>query len=228
MKKNIGSVILDSTKISSDNKFSFSGKKVEQGLLFIELQAHKGRYAAIFMGADDVSVVIPIDSIERANVKGSATDELFKKLVEKVESIELSSSKELQDKYMEAVNQNDTLLAMEVEKKMMEKYKEMESQISEISVSFIKENPDSPVSAFILKTLRGISNSELKEYYGILSDDVKKTSFAQEVRDRIEESESQEDEKNADNKDEDHTKNSDSKEDNHENHEDHDGHNHDK
>src|SRR2546421_1802312 len=152
------------TALVKKGEFSFKGRLPETTRANLRLlidsaeAAAKGINRLPFMERDVLTifpekgkmVITTIDSFSNSKVTGSATQEEYAKLKEKLKSLD-ESYKQLSKEYAALYRAKDE----EGMKRIVPKFDEIEKQMQQINGEFVKSNPQSPYALFALNEFAG-------------------------------------------------------------------------
>ncbi len=200
---NNGARLVDSARIQN-NKFTLKGKIAEPVMASIYLDPNIRNFEdpnllSFYLEPKNISIQLEGDRFKNAIVKGSKTQDEWSALDKSKQTIQQEMEGVLQEydkrnkAYMEA---DKELKALEIKVKQMKEdtyayrdnFEPFHARRKALDLAFIKANPDSYVSAYLLRFMvAGSKLQELETLYGGLSDQVKKSSYGQEIYKEIEE-----------------------------------------
>lgn len=198
-----GARVLDSARIQS-NAFTFKGQVSEPTLATIFLNRNSRssddpNSKNFYLEPKKMTIQLEQAQFESAVIKGSKTQEEWSQLDREKKSIrqEMGDVLKEYDKrnkiYSEAEKE---LKALEVKVKQLKEdtyayrdnFEPFNKRQKALDLEFIKSNPDSYVSAYLLRFMvSGSKLPDLEALYGGLSDRVKKSSYGREINKEIEE-----------------------------------------
>ncbi len=165
----------DSAKIVNGS-FEFKGNAAhpEFALLGYDQNGQKKFPLGFFLEGGKITITGSLDSLQKADIRGSGAQEEFKKFNEQRKPIE-EKQKQLYDQYQMAAMQGDPQKAGEIQKQ----YESLEGENKALVAKFVKENPASYVSAFQLAQTFGydIVPADVEPLYNGLDENVKNSYF---------------------------------------------------
>ena len=172
--------IPDSAKIVNGS-FTFKGNAVrpEFVLLGYDQQGQKKFPLGFFLEGGEITVKGTVDSLYKADITGSSTQEDLKKFNELRKPIE-EKQKQLYEAYQVASMSGDGKKAGEIQ----QQYELLEAENKALVTKFVKENPASYVSAFQLAQTFAYDAvpSELEPLYNGLDEKIKASHFGLAVK----------------------------------------------
>lgn len=200
---NNGAHILDSARIQN-NKFILKGKVGEPVMANIYLDRSIRSFDDpnlfnFYLEPKNISIQLESGKFKEAVVKGSKTQDEWSSLDKSKQAIQKEMQVVLQeyDKRNKAYSEAEKeLKALELKVKKMKEdtyayrdnFEPFNARKKALDLAFIKANPDSYVSAYLLRFMvSGSKLPELEALYGGLSDKVKKSSYGLEISKEIEE-----------------------------------------
>ncbi len=175
-------VTVDSTEVKG-NKFEFTGKVDVPDLYFIRVGQNQP--IQLFLENADISVKVNLDSVEKAEIKGSATHDLFVKLNDDM----LPFRTQMDNLYKKADSlKSANAITPEVEKELDAEYDSIQKGQQEFLTKFVTENKSSVISAFI--TYRFLSHSlefsKLEELTASLDSSLAKSPYVIKLKEKVE------------------------------------------
>jgi peroxiredoxin len=171
---------IDSVAISNES-FSLKLKDVDQpALSFLTFQGLNGN--VLFIAENEpIEFDIKKDDLRDSEIKGGRENEAFLQYLEHLKGLNenvLEIRKEMQDRM---VSGNSSPEEMENFRKREEALAEEDREVKK---RIIRENPDAFVSVLVLTDMQstGASSAEVKEYYDMLSENVKRTPMAATIK----------------------------------------------
>ncbi|HRP56797.1 TlpA disulfide reductase family protein [Agriterribacter sp.] len=172
--------IPDSAKIVNAG-FEFKGNAAypEFVLLGYDQNGQKKFPLGFFLENGKITINGSVDSLYKADINGSDSQEELKKFNEQRKPIE-EKQKQLYDQYQMAAMQGDAQKAGEIQKQ----YEALEGESKTLVAKFVKENPASYVSAFQLAQTLGydIEPADIEPLYNGLDENVKASYFGKAVK----------------------------------------------
>ncbi len=198
-----GTRLTDSTRIEK-NKFTFNGTISEPTMA--NLYLYKGpmtsdnaNLTSIYLEPKNLTVKLEKDKFGDAIVKGSKTQNDWTKLhADKapIRSEMEAVSKEYSRLFEQYKAAEKELKALEEKVKTLkeesydyrENFTHFNNRMKQIDLDFIKKNPESFISPYLLRfMIAGSKLNELEELYGGLSDQVKNSGYGKEIAKEIKE-----------------------------------------
>ncbi len=144
----------DSTQIK-EGKFNFTGSVEMPEMNYLTIKERDG-YLPVFMENSEIKIKVYADSLEKSEITGSTTHDLYKSFLKKDEMFN-QKLEDLYTEYMKAKEANDSVKALSMEGGFDAIQKEQAAAMKE----FIKSNGKSVVSAYL--ALSNAYNFELAE-----------------------------------------------------------------
>ncbi|MCM4158800.1 redoxin domain-containing protein [Antarcticibacterium flavum] len=171
---------IDSVSIQNES-FSLDLEDVDQPALhFLSIEGLNGNVLYIAEN-EPIKFNIKKDDLRDSEIDGGRENEAFLSY--------LNHLKDLNSRVMELrTEMQQEMGAGNIGPEMMEEYRQREEKVKEedleIKKRMIEENPDAYVSALIVTDMRsiGASTAEVKQYFEMLSDNVKQTPMAQALK----------------------------------------------
>lgn len=172
--------IPDSARIVNGS-FEFKGNAAqpEFALLGYDQNGQKKFPLGFFLEGGKMTIKGSLDSLYKADINGSATQEDFKRFNELRKPIE-EKQKQLYDQYQMAAMSGDAQKAGEIQKQ----YEALEGENKGLVAKFVKENPASYVSAFQLAQTFGydVVPADVEPLYNGLDEKIKLSHFGKAVK----------------------------------------------
>lgn len=171
--------IIDSVEVK-DGKFSLDLPETENpGLSFLTINGYNGN--VMFISENEpIHFEIYKDSLPSSKVSGGRENKVFNEYLDHLRNLNQRVMQMRMDMRQQITSSRDTAA--------IEKFQQEEEALRSSDMAFkkkiIKENPEAFVSVLALTDMfgTGASTSELKEYYEMLSEDVKQSSLAQNLK----------------------------------------------
>lgn len=167
------------TAVLSNGGFEFKGSVEEPRFMFLSLgETVPNQPLGFFLEGGNIVVDANVDSLHKGSITGSTTQDEFKKYQNDFSGLN-DKQRALMEEYQEADMAGDMGKIMEVQIRAQE----LEKESKAIITNFIKNNPNSYVSAFLLAQnfVMDASEEELKPLYEGLNEKVKNSFFGKEV-----------------------------------------------
>ncbi|OOG18023.1 hypothetical protein BWD42_12075 [Sphingobacterium sp. CZ-UAM] len=196
-----GKSILDSAKIEN-NRFVFKGKIEEPVMAYLYLD-RKSRSVddpnslSLYLEPKNMSIRLEKDKFKDALIKGSKTQDEWAKLDVEKKNIRkemepvLEEYSRLNKGYMDA-DAELKLLEAKVKKLKEEAYDYRENftpfndRMSKLDVEFIKKNPDSYASSYLMQFMTtGGDLNQIEGLYNGLSERIKNSGYGREIAEKI-------------------------------------------
>ena len=175
-----GSSWFDSKWDTIENgKFYFDGtiRTPEQFILIYEKDGPKGTFEAFsfFLDpSDNVSIILFPDSITKSIIKGSKIADEFSQVEKSIETDYEANSSILIAEYQEATKSGNTTQQTKIKNKI----DSISQEITDYKLSYIKGNPDSHVSLYLLNSIYLKTDPEIvKQYFEILDSDLSNSKY---------------------------------------------------
>ena len=162
-----------------NGSFEFEGAAEEPRFVFLSLgETLRHQPLGFFLQNGNISINAHVDSLQSGTVTGSAAQDDFKKYQNQF-TILSDKQRALIEEYQEADMAGNMNKMMEIQMRFQELEKESKKQIAD----FVKENPASYVSPFLLAQNYAMDadEEELKPLYNALDEKVKGSFFGKEV-----------------------------------------------
>jgi peroxiredoxin len=168
--------IIDSVAINNES-FSLKLKDVDQpALSFLTIQDLNGNVLYIAEN-EPIDFDIKKDNLRDSEIYGGRENETFTQYLEHLKSLNEKVMELRKEMQQQMASGNSTPEAMV---NFREKEEAIKADDLEVKKRMVKENPDAYVSALIITDMQsvGATSAELREYYDMLADDVKRTPMA--------------------------------------------------
>lgn len=174
-------VTVDSAQVKND-KVEFKGKVELPDLYFIRIGQNQP--IQLFVENADINVKVNLDSVDKAEIKGSATHDLFVKLNKDM----LPFREQMQQLYKKADSlKSADAITPTVEKELDTEYDSIQNGQQKFLTNFVSENRSSVVSAFV--TYRILSHtlefSELEKVTASLDSTLAKSPYVILLKEKI-------------------------------------------
>ncbi|MCK5825280.1 MAG: AhpC/TSA family protein, partial [Ichthyobacteriaceae bacterium] len=175
-------VSIDTIEISN-GKFTYSEELEEPEFRLFMLEADQRKGVFLYLGDnEDISLKGSIDSLDKAEVTGSESYDLYHELIEKFKGVQSERQQIMQEAQM-ANMQKDSVKV----ESLKDSFQQNEEKAKQVVYDFAKENNDAPISAWALNTLVQDFNYDIIEpIYSDLSLDVKKGKQGVVLNERLE------------------------------------------
>lgn len=167
-----------------NGSFEFSGAIEEPRFVFLSMgDALPHQPLGFFLQEGKIVVSASIDSLHKGTVTGSATQDDFIKYQNQFSGL-ADKQRALIEEYQEADMAGDMGKMMEIQVR----FQQLEDESKTIIVDFVKANPSSYVSAFLLAQnfAMDATEEELRPLYEGLDDKVKHSFFGKETGETLE------------------------------------------
>lgn len=175
---------IDSVAIKSE-KFSLKLKDVEQPELnFLGFQNLNGNVLYIAEN-ETIKFEIQKDTIQNSKVSGGKENEIFVEYIDHLKGLNKKALEIRSNMQKEMVSGNAGPGTME---KFQKKEEALRTEDMETKKQLVEDNPDAFVSVLIVTDMQsmGASNEEVREYYEMLSENVKQTPYANAIKTNLE------------------------------------------
>lgn len=186
-----GNRVIDSASIT-DGRFTFSGSVSQatlanlaidhQGLGIHQLQSPD--LVNIYLEAGNVKV-IAADSLSNAEVSGTALNADQQKLTNSIKPV-VDKMKSLVGQYQSATEEQ--MNSEEFMASLQEKYENLEQEVKDKQIAFIRSNPKSMISLFSLRDISGASDNpaQIEELYNSLDPKLQQSEVGKQLNAQIE------------------------------------------
>lgn len=170
--------ILD-TAMVENGKFKFKGTIDSPDIYYIALD--ESRFVSFFNEPSEIKINFNVDSLSKPKVEGSQSDIEFRKYLSAMDQYQ-SSQIGVYTQYNEAIRNNDTIKAKQLETEMEKQDEQHKADI----LALIKESPASFVSPYIaMRHSYELNLKELKDIMSQMDGKVKESAFSKMLTDRI-------------------------------------------
>ena len=162
-------LIIDSTTVVGGN-FEMSGITESPEINFFSVQNVRGNFPFV-VESGDIRISLYKDSLMSSKALGTVSNEAFMKYKTETK-VFINSMNDIGKDLQQANMTRDSLLAVDLQ----DQYKDVQDQIKDYEVRFIKDNPDSYVSALILERFvmtKQMTNEEAKPMFDNLTPRIK-------------------------------------------------------
>jgi len=162
-------LIIDSTAVVGGN-FEMSGITESPEINFFSVQNVRGNFPFV-VESGDIRISLYKDSLMISKALGTVSNEAFMKYKTETK-VFINSMNDIGKDLQQANMTRDSLLAVDLQ----DQYKDVQDQIKDYEVQFIKDNPDSYVSALILERFvmtKQMTNEEAKPMFDNLTPRIK-------------------------------------------------------
>ncbi|MDA8758178.1 AhpC/TSA family protein [Flavobacteriaceae bacterium] len=162
-------LIIDSTAVVGGN-FEMSGITESPEINFFSVQNVRGNFPFV-VESGDIRISLYKDSLMSSKALGTVSNEAFMKYKTETK-VFINSMNDIGKDLQQANMTRDSLLAVDLQ----DQYKDVQDQIKDYEVQFIKDNPDSYVSALILERFvltKQMTNEEAKPMFDNLTPRIK-------------------------------------------------------
>ena len=162
-------LIIDSTTVVGGN-FEMSGITESPEINFFSVQNVRGNFPFV-VESGDIRISLYKDSLMSSKALGTVSNEAFMKYKTETK-VFINSMNDIGKDLQQANMTRDSLLAVDLQ----DQYKDVQDQIKDYEVQFIKDNPDSYVSALILERFvmtKQMTNEEAKPMFDNLTPRIK-------------------------------------------------------
>lgn len=174
-----GPVAVDSTEIA-DNSFSFSGE-IKHPELYLVYVNDNQMPVAFFLESGDVKINADIDSLQKAEVKGSELNDKFQKFNDEVPSND--RAQELQQEFMNARKGNDQQKMQE----LAQEYQSIMQEQQKYYEDFVDNNTDNAVGAFLgMNMARSMDSTKLEELITSFEENLEGHPYVEEMKNMLE------------------------------------------
>ncbi len=171
--------MVDSVAVE-DEKFFLDLPEVENPVLnFINIKGYNGN--VMFISENEpLKIEVYKDSLKTSKVSGGEENRVFYEY--------LAHLKELNEEVIQMRMEMREQMTQSPDMELMAQFQEREEELMESDMSFkkkmIRENPNAYVSLLVLTDMQsmGASTSEVKEYYELISDKLKQTELAKNLK----------------------------------------------
>lgn len=174
-------MVIDSIAIV-DGAFEMSGVVESPDVNFFSIQTVRGNFPFV-LESGDIKVSLYKDSLMSSRALGTVSNEAFMKYKTDTK-VFVNSMNGIGRDLQQANITNDSLLVSDLQ----EQYKDVQDQIRDYEVDFIKDNPDSYVSVLILERFvmtKQMTNEEAKSIFDNLTPRIQKSKTGQNLNEII-------------------------------------------
>lgn len=174
-------MVIDSIAIV-DGAFEMSGVVESPDVNFFSIQTVRGNFPFV-LESGDIKVSLYKDSLMSSRALGTVSNEAFMKYKTDTK-VFVNSMNGIGRDLQQANITNDSLLVSDLQ----EQYKDVQDQIRDYEVDFIKDNPDSYVSVLILERFvmtKQMTNEEAKPIFDNLTPRIQKSKTGQNLNEII-------------------------------------------
>ncbi len=167
------------TTVLVNGSFTFSGAIDEPRFVFLSLGDDiPHQPLGLFLEEGTIEVQASLDSLQKATVKGSATQDDFVRYQKQFTTLS-DQQRALIEEYQEADMAADIAKMTDVQKR----FQDLESKGKAMTIDFVKANPTSYFSAFLLAQNfnKDAEEAELRPLYEGLDDKIKQSYFGKET-----------------------------------------------
>ena len=185
-----GPVAVDTTEIV-DGKFTFSGQ-VEKPIFHLVYVNDNQAPVTFFLENGNVEITGNIDSLQKAEVRGTELNEKFQKFNDEVPSGDRAQA--LQQEFMQARQSGDQQLMEE----LAAEYQTIMEKQQQYYKDYVNQNTDNAVGAFLgMNMARSMSADELEELVGSFEENIPEHPYVKEMQNMVEPAQKQAEAENA-------------------------------
>ena len=169
--------VIDSVSVKSKS-FMMKGESIIPDINFLSLQGINGNFPFV-LEPGVIKISLYKDSLMTSKAYGTISNDGFMEYKTETKAF-VSSMNAIARDLQQASFSRDTLLAEDLQ----EQYKDVQGQVKEYEVSFIKNNKDSYISLLILErfvTSKQMNVQEAKPIYDLFSDRLKSSKSGQNL-----------------------------------------------
>lgn len=171
------------TGVVENGKFELKGITKEIDLGFVRIE-NENISLPIILENGKITVEIKIDTIQNSTIGGTKNNEKFQSFNDnsKIIARKIGKFKELNaNRIKEAKKVNDTATVNMI----MKEYNSFQDELNNVSVNFIKNNPDSYLAVLLLENFimrEYISIDEIKNYFNTIDKSLLNTKSAKNIK----------------------------------------------
>lgn len=172
---------VDSTEIK-DNSFKFSGSVEIPDIYFIRIG--QSEPIQLFLENSHITVKANLDSLDKAEVTGSATNDVYKQFNKDLQpyhvKIEAIYAK------FDSLKMNNAITPV-IQEQLNKDYDIVDSAQNAFTNKFVAENPKSVVAAFVAYSMLApsLEFTELEKVAAIFDESIAKSQYVVKLRDRV-------------------------------------------
>jgi len=164
-----------------DGKFTYTENLESPDFRLFILQENPQKGMFMFVGNDNVTLTSNIDSLDKADIKGSKSNEEYKSLIDSFKKVQEEKGKLYQEAQM-AQMQNDSLKLESLKDAIEQNDKKAENVVYD----FAKANNNSTLSAWALNTIiQDFKYETINPIFETLTPEVKSSKFGKELNERL-------------------------------------------
>jgi thiol-disulfide isomerase/thioredoxin len=134
-------------------------------------------WTEIFLEPGDIKATAKVNEFKKAKIIGSKAQNDFENFNNKIDSLN-AEWKNTFDELSEAKSKNDTGKVQKIYDEQLPQYR---NQSSRVAFNFIKEFPNSDISAYLLFNEINLSLDSLKIYYSLLAPSVQQSFYGNNI-----------------------------------------------
>ncbi len=164
-------IVIDSIAVVS-GKFEIGGKVESPDINFLSLQNIRGNFPFV-IESGEIRISLYKDSLMSSKALGTVSNDAFMKYKSETKLF-VNSMNSIARDLQQANIARDSLLLVDLQ----DQYKDVQDKVKDYEVSFIKENPDSYLSALILERFimtKQMSKEEVNSIFDNLTSRIKKS-----------------------------------------------------
>ena len=170
-------LIIDSIAVEG-GAFEMSGMVESPDINFFSVQNIRGNFPFV-LESGDISISFYKDSLMSSKALGTVSNDAFMKYKSETK-VFVNSMNGIGRELQQANISRDSLLAADLQ----DQYKDVQDQIKDYEIRFIKDNPDSYVSALILERFvmtKQMTNEEAKPMFNNFTPRIKKSKTGEKL-----------------------------------------------
>ena len=166
----------------TNGKFTYTEKLESADFRLFILQENPQKGMFMFVGNDNITLTATLDSLDKAEVKGSESNDTYTTLIDAFKKVQEEKGQLYQEAQMAQMQKDSIKLeslkdAIELNDKKAEK----------VVYNFAKENNDTPLSAWALNTIiQKFEYETVNPIYEGLTQEVKDSKFGKALSERLE------------------------------------------
>lgn len=190
LESSSGPVAVDTTEIV-DGKFTFSGQ-IDQPTFHLVYVNDNQVPLTFFLENGEVKITGNIDSLQKAEVKGSELNDKFQKFNDEVPSNDRAQA--LQQEFMQARQSGD----QQKMKDLAGEYQSIMQEQQQYYKDYLNENTDNAVGAFLgMNMAKSMSADELKKLVASFEENIPEHPYVKEMKNMVEPAQKQAEAENA-------------------------------
>ena len=173
-------VNLDTVEVKN-GKFTYSEKLESPDFRLFILQENPQKGMFMFVGNDNITLTATLDSLDKAEVKGSDSNDLYKELIEKFKKVQEEKGKLYQEAQM-AQMQNDSIKL----ESLKDAIEQNDKKAEKVVYTFAKENSNSTLAPWSLNTIiQKFEYETINPIYEGLTQEVKDSKYGKALSERL-------------------------------------------